>query len=133
MFGHNNSGNIKFNILDFAGQEMYCGDYRKGHYFNIDAVIIMFDLTSKLSFVNSRYFVEEVQKFFEDKVPCFLVENKCDCAASIKITDKMLQTEYRKQKYCDGIKISTKTSENLKQPLLSIIRLLQDDEKIDIV
>lgn len=129
------SGNVKLNILDFAGQEMYCShSYRKGHYFGVDAVIVMCDLISKMSFTNSRYFVQEVQKFFEDKVPCFLVANKSDCVdASIKITDKMMQTECRKQKYCDVIKISTKTGEKIKQPLLSIIRLLKEDEKIDII
>ena len=127
-------GDVKFNILDFAGQEMYCKDYRQGHYFDIDAVIIMVDLTSKISFSNNRYWIKEIQSFFGDRdIPYILIGNKQDCTASLKISDSLLQSECEKQNYDEVIKISTKTGLNLQKPYKSINQKIKNNNEIEIM
>lgn len=64
-----NYGNIELNLFDYAGQEKYSGRT----YYKSDASIIMFDLTSKVSYKNISFWQKEC-----GTEPVIIVGNKCD-------------------------------------------------------
>lgn len=67
-----NYGNIELNLYDYAGQEKY----NSQSYYKSDATILMFDLTSRVSYKNLKYW----QNKCTIGVPVFVVGNKSDCA-----------------------------------------------------
>lgn len=51
-------GNMLFNVWDCAGQEKF-GGLRGGHYLGSQCAIVMFDVTSRLSFRNVQWWVRD--------------------------------------------------------------------------
>merc|ERR1719409_1103770 len=69
-------GQIKFNVWDTAGQEKM-GGLRDGYYIQAEAAIIMFDVTSRITYKNVPEWYKDIVRVCEH-IPMVLVGNKVD-------------------------------------------------------
>ena len=73
---HTNFGEIIFNCWDTAGQEKF-GGLRDGYYIQGQAGIIMFDVTSKITYKNVPNWHRDLERVCEN-IPIVLCGNKVD-------------------------------------------------------
>lgn len=78
---YTDSGSVELNCIDTAGQERY-SDTRITHYTGAHAAIVMFDVTSRLSFRNTTFWINEVKRVCGD-IPIVLCAGKNDCVACL--------------------------------------------------
>ncbi|KAB0381474.1 hypothetical protein FD755_003391 [Muntiacus reevesi] len=114
---HTNRGPIKFNVWDTAGQEKF-GGLRDGYYIQAQCAIIMFDVTSRVTYKNVPNWHRDLVRVGEN-IPIVLCGNKVD----IKDRKKNLQ-------YYD---ISAKSNYNFEKPFLWLARKLIGDPNLEIV
>lgn len=83
MFYHSfttNLGEILFNVWDTAGQEKF-GGLRDGYYIQGQCGIIMFDVTSKITYKNVPNWHRDLERVCEN-IPIVLCGNKVDVKVS---------------------------------------------------
>lgn len=108
---------IEYTLRDTCGQEKF-GATREACYQGADAAILMFDVTSRVTYKNVSTWYKDFRRVCPQAI-VLLVGNKNDCK------DRVVQprhiTFHRKHnlQYYD---VSTKTNHNLEKPLLSIAR-----------
>ncbi|GAA5932166.1 hypothetical protein JCM3775_004256, partial [Rhodotorula graminis] len=73
---HTNFGTICFNVWDTAGQEKF-GGLRDGYYIQGQCGIIMFDVTSKITYKNVPNWHRDLERVCEN-IPIVLCGNKVD-------------------------------------------------------
>uniref|UniRef100_A0A8C0PDA6 GTP-binding nuclear protein Ran n=1 Tax=Canis lupus familiaris TaxID=9615 RepID=A0A8C0PDA6_CANLF len=73
---HTNRGPIKFNVWDTAGQEKF-GGLRDGYYIQAQCAIIMFDVTSRVTYKNVPNWHRDLVRVCEN-IPIVLCGN-CVC------------------------------------------------------
>ena len=73
---HTNRGPIKFNVWDTAGQEKF-GGLRDGDYIQAQCAIIMFDVTSRVTYKNVPNWHRDLVQVCEN-IPIVLCGNKVD-------------------------------------------------------
>ena len=73
---HTNRGPIKFNVWDTAGQEKF-GGLRDGYYIQGQCAIIMFDVTSKMTYKNVPNWHRDLVRVCNE-IPIVLCGNKVD-------------------------------------------------------
>jgi len=73
---YTNHGPIKFNIWDTAGQEKL-GGLREGYYIGGNCAVIMFDVTSRITYKNVPKWHKDLTRICEN-IPIVLVGNKVD-------------------------------------------------------
>ena len=73
---YTNFGTIKFNVWDTAGQEKF-GGLRDGYYIGANCGIIMFDVTSRVTYKNVPNWHRDLVRVCED-LPIVLCGNKVD-------------------------------------------------------
>uniref|UniRef100_A0A803Y605 GTP-binding nuclear protein Ran n=1 Tax=Meleagris gallopavo TaxID=9103 RepID=A0A803Y605_MELGA len=73
---HTNRGPIKFNVWDTAGQEKF-GGLRDGYYIQAQCAIIMFDVTSRVTYKNVPNWHRDLVRVCEN-IPIVLCGNKVD-------------------------------------------------------
>ncbi len=116
---HTNYGPICFNVWDTAGQEKF-GGLRDGYYIQGQAAIIMFDVTSRMTYKN-------VSKWHSDlipvcgNIPIVLVGNKVD-VKDRKVKAKAIT--YHEEKNLEYYDISAKSKENFEKPFVWLARAL---------
>ncbi|KAG7119230.1 GTP-binding nuclear protein GSP1/Ran like [Verticillium longisporum] len=71
-----NFGNIQFDVWDTAGQEKF-GGLRDGYYINGQCGIIMFDVTSRITYKNVPNWHRDLVRVCEN-IPIVLCGNKVD-------------------------------------------------------
>lgn len=112
---------VAFDIYDMAGQEM---DAKYPE--NIDCAIVMFDVTSRLSYNNVKKYIKIVRKEYGD-IPIAVCGNKIDCVdrkvhpADIFVHKKM------KTAYYD---ISAKSNYNFEKPFLYMLRKVTKNDTV---
>lgn len=107
------SGKIVFNIWDTAGQEKYAG-LRENYYKDADAAIIMFDVTSRISYKNVANWYHDIRAIRPD-IPIVIVGNKCD-VKDRKVRGSSITFHSKHQlPYFD---ISAKSNYNFDRPFL---------------
>lgn len=122
---YTNQGSITFNIWDTAGQEKF-GGLRDGYYIEMDAAIVFFDRTSRLSFRNVPTWIKELRSVKD--VPILLVGTKSDLkATSIGMNTIRMMCNDHDVEYHE---LSTKTNNNIQAPFLSLARRLQGNEEL---
>ncbi len=107
-----NHGSIEFNLYDYAGQEKYSTQ----HIYNSNATILMFDLTSKISYKNLKFWKTKC-----DSEYVFVIGNKCDCA-DIKVAPTI-----------PYLALSAKTTMTLRNLMIPILRRLTGCDDLVIV
>ncbi|CAF1294333.1 unnamed protein product [Adineta ricciae] len=123
-----NLGRIVFNVWDTAGQEKF-GGLRDGYYINGQCAIIMFDLTSRITYRNVPNWHRDLIRVCEH-IPMVLCGNKAD------LKDRKLKarsiTFHRKtnMQYYD---ISARSNYNFEKPFLWLARKLAGDDNLQFV
>jgi GTP-binding nuclear protein Ran len=92
-----------------------------------DAAIIMFDLTSKVSYKNIPNHFRTITRIC-DNIPIYLCGNKCEDMVGRKLKDTDIRFPEKKGiPYCE---ISVKTCLNIEIPLLEIAKILVKDSDL---
>ena len=125
---HTNMGRVIFNCWDTAGQEKF-GGLRDGYYIGGDAAIIMFDVTSRITYKNVPHWYKDIIRVC-GTIPIVLCGNKVDCK-NRKVKPKDISFHRRKNlQYYD---ISAKSNLNFEKPFLYIAKKLSGNSECKFV
>jgi small GTP-binding protein len=84
MVNLDNDKIVKMQIWDTAGQDRFRA-ITKNYYKGAHGIILMYDITSQVSFNNIKNWVSQIKENTSDKVKIVLVGNKCDIENQRKI------------------------------------------------
>eukprot|EP00823_Brevimastigomonas_motovehiculus_P007239 TRINITY_DN6242_c0_g1_i1.p1 TRINITY_DN6242_c0_g1~~TRINITY_DN6242_c0_g1_i1.p1 ORF type:complete len:233 (-),score=60.05 TRINITY_DN6242_c0_g1_i1:130-828(-) len=123
-----NLGPVIFNCWDTAGQEKL-GGLRDGYYIGGQAAIIMFDVTSRVTYKNVPHWHKDLVRVCEN-IPIVLCGNKVDCKdRKVKPKDIFFHRKKNLQYY----DISAKSNYNFEKPFLYLLRKLTGKENVTFV
>jgi GTP-binding nuclear protein Ran len=125
---YTNYGPIKFNIWDTAGQEKL-GGLREGYYIGADCAIIMFDVTSRITYKNVPKWYKDLTRICEN-IPMVLVGNKVD-AKDRKV--KARQITFHRKRNLQYYDVSAKSNYQFEKPFLFLMKRLSNDVNLDLV
>jgi len=123
-----NYGPIKFNIWDTAGQEKL-GGLREGYYIGADCAIVMFDVTSRITYKNVPKWYKDLTRICEN-IPMVLVGNKVD-AKDRKV--KARQITFHRKRNLQYYDVSAKSNYQFEKPFLFLMKRLVNDANLDLV
>merc|ERR1712147_45660 len=123
-----NRGRICFNVWDTAGQEKF-GGLRDGYYIQGQCAIIMFDVTSRISYKNVGIWYRDLVRVCEN-IPIVLVGNKVDVKER-KV--KVKQINFHRKKNLGYYDISAKSNFNYEKPFLYLAKKLVGDPHLTFV
>jgi GTP-binding nuclear protein Ran len=121
-------GKICFNVWDTAGQEKF-GGLRDGYYILGQAAIIMFDVTSRITYKNVPNWHRDIVRVCET-IPIVLCGNKVD---NKERKVKAKQINFHRKKNLQYYDISAKSNYNFEQPFKWLARKLCGDQNLDLV
>ncbi|KAJ8614120.1 hypothetical protein CTAYLR_004617 [Chrysophaeum taylorii] len=125
---HTNRGPIKFNVWDTAGQERF-GGLRDGYYIQGQCAIIMFDVTSRITYKNVPNWHRDLTRVCEN-IPIVLCGNK------VEIKDRKVkakQITFHRKKNLQYYDISAKSNYNFEKAFLWLARKLTGDNNLHFV
>ncbi|CAM9925449.1 unnamed protein product [Ascophyllum nodosum] len=125
---HTNRGPIKFNVWDTAGQEKF-GGLRDGYYIQGQCAIIMFDVTSRITYKNVPNWHRDLTRVCEH-IPIVLCGNK------VEIKDRKVkakQITFHRKKNLQYYDISAKSNYNFEKPFLWLAKKLVGDPNLQFV
>ena len=125
---HTNRGPIKFNVWDTAGQERF-GGLRDGYYIQGQCAIVMFDVTSRITYKNVPNWHRDLTRVCEN-IPIVLTGNK------VEIKDRKVkakQITFLRKKNLQYYDISAKSNYNFEKPFLWLARKLCGDNNLHFV
>ncbi|PMB65664.1 GTP-binding nuclear protein GSP1/Ran [Beauveria bassiana] len=114
-----NFGQIQFDVWDTAGQEKF-GGLRDGYYINGQCGIIMFDVTSRITYKNVPNWHRDLVRVCEN-IPIVLCGNKVDVKER-KVKAKTIT--FHRKKNLQYYDISAKSNYNFEKPFLWLARKL---------
>eukprot|EP00928_Gymnodinium_smaydae_P002832 TRINITY_DN11034_c0_g1_i1.p1 TRINITY_DN11034_c0_g1~~TRINITY_DN11034_c0_g1_i1.p1 ORF type:complete len:254 (+),score=25.93 TRINITY_DN11034_c0_g1_i1:49-810(+) len=114
-----NCGPIVFNVWDTAGQEKF-GGLRDGYYVGSHGAIIMFDVTSRITYQNVPKWFQDIQRAC-GSLPCVLVGNKVDVKEREVKAQNISFHRKRGIRYYD---VSAKSNYNFEMPFLYLAQRL---------
>jgi len=123
-----NLGPITFNVWDTAGQEKF-GGLRDGYYIQGQCAIIMFDVTSRITYKNVPTWHKDLVRVCEN-IPIVLCGNKVD------IKDRKVKAKaitFHRKKNLQYYDISAKSNYNFEKPFLWLARKLAGDSSLEFV
>jgi len=123
-----NCGQICFNVWDTAGQEKF-GGLRDGYYIQAQAAIIMFDVTSRMTYKNVPNWHRDLTRVCEG-IPVVLTGNKVD-VKDRKVKAKAIT--FHRKKNLQYYDISAKSNYNFEKPFLYLARKLVDQPQLQLV
>ncbi|XP_059973541.1 GTP-binding nuclear protein Ran-like [Mesoplodon densirostris] len=125
---HTNKGCIKFNVWDTAGQKKF-GGLRDGYYIQAQCVIIMFDVTSRVTYKNVPNWHKDLVQVCKN-IPIMLYGNKVD------IKDRKVKAKsivFHRKKNLQYYDISAKSNYNFEKPFLWLARKLIRDPNLEFI
>merc|ERR1712159_281969 len=125
---HTNRGLLVFNVWDTAGQEKF-GGLRDGYYIQGQCAIIMFDVTSRVTYKNVPNWHRDLIRVCE-AIPIVLVGNKVDVKER-KV--KVKQINFHRKKNLGYYDISAKSNFNYEKPFLWLARKITGDPNLEFV
>ena len=125
---HTNHGKIVYNVWDTAGQEKY-GGLRDGYYIEGQCAIIMFDVTSRISYKNVPNWHRDITRICEG-IPICLTGNKVEMKDR-KVRPK--QILFHRKKNLQYYDISAKSNYNFEKPFLWLAKKLLGDQELKFV
>jgi len=128
MVFYTNLGPICFNVWDTAGQEKLSG-LRDGYYIQANCAIIMFDVTSRITYKNVPKWYKDLVRVC-DNIPIVLVGNKVD-VKDRKVKAK--QIIFHRKKGLQYYDISAKSNYQFEKPFVWLLRKLSGDPKAHLV
>lgn len=131
----NKTVNVKWNIYDTAGQEIY-NSLVSNYYRNATIFLLGFDLTNLKSFKNLDYWMEQIKKFNNNYYKVYLFGNKIDLINRIQISDSYVADIIEKYNI-DYYKISVFKNIGVEKMVSlinhDIVRFLTDDNIDDTI
>lgn len=121
-----NRGPICFNVWDTAGQEKF-GGLRDGYYIQGQCAIVMFDVTSRVTYKNVPNWYRDLIRVC-DNIPIVLVGNKVD-VKDRKVKAKVIT--FHRKKNIQYYDISAKSNYNFEKPFLYLARKLTGDPNLE--
>jgi len=121
-------GPIVFNVWDTAGQEKF-GGLRDGYYIQGQCGIIMFDVTSKITYKNVPNWHRDLERVCEN-IPIVLCGNKVD------VKERKVKTAavtFHRKKNLQYFEISAKSNYNFEKPFLWLGRKLSGEPKLEFI
>ncbi|KAI8928554.1 ras family-domain-containing protein [Entophlyctis helioformis] len=127
---YTNFGEICFNTWDtyVAGQEKF-GGLRDGYYIQGQCAIIMFDVTSRITYKNVPNWHRDLVRVCEN-IPIVLCGNKVDIKER-KVKAKAIT--FHRKKNLQYYDISAKSNYNFEKPFLWLARKLVGNPNLDFV
>ena len=121
-------GKVILDVWDTAGQEKL-GGLRDGYYIKGQCAIIMFDVTSRITYKNVPKWYKDVTRVC-DNIPIVLVGNKVD-VKDRKVKAKQI-TFHRKRnlQYYD---VSAKSNYQFEKPFVWLLRRISGDKDLQLV
>merc|ERR1711869_7406 len=123
-----NCGTLCFNVWDTAGQEKF-GGLRDGYYIQGKCAIVMFDVTSRITYKNVPNWHRDIVRVCEN-IPIVLVGNKVD-VKDRKVKSK--QITFHRKKNLQYYDISAKSNYNFEKPFLFLARKLVGNQSLEFV
>jgi len=123
-----NFGKILFNCWDTAGQEKF-GGLRDGYYIQGQCAIIMFDVTSRVTYKNVPNWHRDLIRVCEN-IPMVLCGNKVDVKER-KVKAKAIT--FHRKKNLQYYDISAKSNYNFEKPFLWLCRKLCGEADLEFV
>ncbi|KAJ3357464.1 GTP-binding nuclear protein spi1 [Allomyces macrogynus ATCC 38327] len=123
-----NFGQICFNTWDTAGQEKF-GGLRDGYYIAGQCAIIMFDVTSRITYKNVPNWHRDLVRVCEN-IPIVLCGNKVD-VKDRKVKAKTIT--FHRKKNLQYYDISAKSNYNFEKPFLWLARKLCGNQNLEFV
>jgi len=123
-----NFGTICFNVWDTAGQEKF-GGLRDGYYIQGQCGIIMFDVTSRITYKNVPNWHRDLERVCEN-IPIVLCGNKVD------VKERKVKTgavTFNRKKNLPYFEISAKSNYNFEKPFLWLARKLVGNHELEFV
>jgi len=120
-------GVIKFNVWDTAGQEKF-GGLRDGYYISAECGIIMFDVTSRITYKNVPNWHRDLVRVCEN-IPIVLCGNKVDMKDR-KVKPKAIN--FHRKKNLQYYDISAKSNYNFEKPFVWLAKKLSGQANLDI-
>ncbi|EPX73348.1 Ran GTPase Spi1 [Schizosaccharomyces osmophilus] len=125
---HTNFGELCFNVWDTAGQEKL-GGLRDGYYIQGQCGIIMFDVTSRITYKNVPHWWRDLVRVCEN-IPIVLCGNKVDVKER-KVKAKAIT--FHRKKNLQYYDISAKSNYNFEKPFLWLARKLVGNPNLEFV
>lgn len=123
-----NRGPLVFNCWDTAGQEKF-GGLRDGYYIQAQAAIVMFDVTSRITYKKVPDWHRDLERVC-GSIPTVLVGNKVDVKER-KVKAKNIT--FHRKKNLQYYDVSAKSNYNFEKPFLWLSRQLVGDHKLRFV
>jgi len=120
-----NLGPIQFNVWDTAGQEKF-GGLRDGYYIQGQCAIIMFDVTSRITYRSVPNWYRDITRVCEN-IPIVLCGNK------VEIKDRKVkakQINFHRKKNLQYFEISAKVNYNFEKPFVWLAKKLAGDNNL---
>ena len=117
-----NDTTVKFEIWDTAGQERY-HSLAPMYYRGAAAAIVVYDITSPLSFQRAKNWVRELQRAGNANIVIALAGNKCDLASKRKVELDEAKA-YAEENGIFHMETSAKTAMNVNDLFVTIARKL---------
>lgn len=118
-------GQLRFNVWDTAGQEKF-GGLRDGYYIQGQCAIIMFDVTSRITYKHVPNWHRDLVRVCEN-IPIVLCGNKVD-VKDRKVKAK--QINFHRKKNLQYYDLSAKSNYNFEKPFLYLARQLVGDPNL---
>jgi len=125
MVFHTNHGPIRLNVWDTAGQEKL-GGLRDGYYIQGQCAIIMFDVTSRITYKNVPKWYKDLVRVCEN-IPIVLVGNKVD-VKDRKVKAK--QIVFHRKKNLQYYDVSAKSNYQFEKPFVWLLRRIVGDPNL---
>ena len=110
-----------FIVVDSSGQEKYSNH---GLVKDVEGIVIMFDVTSKLSYYNVPQWYTTMRKQYGDEIPIILCGNKVDLPDR-KVSTQMITFHWEyNMKYYD---ISAKSNYNYEKPFFVFNKMFENE------
>jgi len=125
---YTNFGEIIFNVWDTAGQEKF-GGLRDGYYIGGQCAIIMFDVTSRITYRNVPNWHKDLVRV-SGNIPMVLCGNKID------VKDRKLKAKsitFHRKNNMQYYDISARSNYNFEKPFLWIARKLAGNDDLHFV
>lgn len=123
-----NGKKIKLQIWDTAGQERY-RVVTKNYFNTSDGFLVIYDITSRESFLNINNWIEQINTLVGGNVKCIIFGNKNDLKELRKVSTK--EGEEMAKKYnCKFYETSAKEGNNLEEGFYDLTKDVLGDIKI---
>jgi small GTP-binding protein len=111
---------VRKQLWDSTGQERFMG-ITTGYYKGIDAIMIVYDVTSDASFNNVKKWLTSVDEYAKHNPCLMLVGNKCDCPPQKRMVDYSRGAELAKHLGIRFIETSAKAETNVDKAFEALV------------